>query len=120
MKLYYVIIFTMIFGAGCTIVEVHGNAQVERSGYWGIAPINIAPKGNITLTKTTGYGVVTGISNFYIGYAREQSISVLEPEKCSAIIVVDTDEQLVNLIDKLTKLDIDVTKLCVNSVMGAK
>ena len=115
-----VLLSAFFYLQGCAVVEIYGDATVKRSHNMGIASVKIMPESNLTYVKTTALGALHNNSRFTLGFVHEELISILRPSDCAAIIIVDTNDQLENLLNLLSQGGIKLDNLCTKSLEGLK
>ncbi len=115
--LHFILLF---LAAGCAVVEIHGDARVEKSAHFGIISLKVVPEGKIAYVKTTALGPILGGAHYSLGFFSEQLVSIAHPEECSAIFIVESSAHLSNLLQFLKESEVQVDHLCATSMEGSQ
>ena len=114
-------IFIVLFGSvGCSVVHVYGNSpSISRN--FGIVKIQLPADGKIpTLVTTEGIGIIMAAQSTTVGWTRESAILVPDSTVCRVFIIVQGDEEIKSLKEKLTQQPNQFENLCILSKEGGK
>jgi len=98
MRNHALLILFLLAMSSCTIVQVNG-ANPVTSFHFGVLKLEPAAGAGSLSYRSRGFGLVPGLNGVTIGFAREDTVIVFDPDDCRTVVFdAPSDELLSNVV----------------------
>lgn len=112
MKRYISSILLVLITSSCTVVTTQ-EPYINVEYYFGIPFITFSEEAGLQYNSIESFGLSMSNHGANLGYSKRQQFLQSDPEKCSAILFIPSNNDLKEFIDTLNKANVDLDKLCI-------
>jgi hypothetical protein len=106
------LILVHLLNIGCSIVSIHGDADVQVTKYPGLVSVSIEPRSQAVYVRTSSVGAAKSSSHFSLGWLQEETVAFSDPNACRLVIVTKSIELLYEVEGYLKGSGVDLNTIC--------
>ena len=103
----------LIILCGCAEVTVRSGDEIATSSGFGLAAARFDRLTNPVSINTRGFGVISGMGRFTVGWLDEELIVFPDASQCRLLVVVRAQGEIEAVIDALRASRLDSDGICI-------